>query len=45
MLSLVMRLDILVEVDGKELINIEMQNKNEYNIEERSQVYASGLRI
>ena len=38
-----MRLDILVEVDGKELINIEMQNKNEYNIEERSQVYASGL--
>ena len=40
-----MRLDILVEVDGKELINIEMQNKNEYNIEERSQVYASGLRI
>ena len=38
-----MRLDILVEIDGKEIINVEMQNKNEYNIEERSQVYASGI--
>ena len=38
-----MRLDILVEVDGKEMINIEMQNKNEYNIAERSEVYASGI--
>ena len=38
-----MRLDILAEVDGKEVINIEMQNKNEYNVEERSQVYASGI--
>ena len=36
-----MRLDILAEVDGKEKINIEMQNRNEYNIYERSQVYAS----
>lgn len=38
-----MRLDILVEVEGKEIINIEMQNKNEYNIKERSEVYASGI--
>ena len=38
-----MRLDILVEVDGKEIINVEMQNKNEYNIRERSEVYASGI--
>ena len=38
-----MRLDILVEVEGKEMINIEMQNKNEYNIKERSEVYASGI--
>lgn len=38
-----MRLDILVEVDGKEMINVEMQNKNEYNIRERSEVYASGI--
>ena len=38
-----MRLDILVEVEGKEMINIEMQNKNEYNINERSEVYASGI--
>ena len=38
-----MRLDILAEIDGKNLINIEMQNKNEYNIRERSQGYASGI--
>ena len=38
-----MRLDILVEVEGKEMINIEMQNKNEYNIKERREVYASGI--
>ena len=38
-----MRLDILAEIDGKEKINIELQNKNEYNIVERSEAYASGL--
>ncbi len=38
-----MRLDILAEIEGKEMINIEMQNKNEYNIKERSEVYASGI--
>ena len=36
-----MRLDILAEIDGKEKINVELQNKNEYNIRERSTVYAS----
>lgn len=36
-----MRLDILAEVNGKEKINVEIQNKNEYNIRERSTVYAS----
>jgi len=30
-----MRLDILAEIDGKEKINIEMQNENEYNIVNR----------
>lgn len=25
------------------MLNIEMQNKNEYNIKERSEVYASGI--
>jgi len=38
-----MRLDILAEIDGKEKINIELQNKNEYNIRERSEAYASGI--
>ena len=42
-----MRLDILVEAINengkKEKINVEMQNRNEYNIEERSHTYASGL--
>ena len=42
-----MRLDILVEaVDEngvKEKINVEMQNKNEYNIKERSYAYAGGI--
>lgn len=38
-----MRLDILAEIEGNEIINIEMQNKNEYNVEERSEVYASGI--
>ena len=42
-----MRLDILVEtVDEngkKEKINVELQNKNEYNIRERSEIYASGI--
>lgn len=42
-----MRLDILVEtVDEsgkKEKINVELQNKNEYNVRERSEIYASGI--
>ena len=38
-----MRLDILAEIDGQEKINIEFQNKNEYNIIERGEAYASGL--
>ena len=38
-----MRLDILAEIDGKEKINIEMQNKNEYNIVNRNDGYASGI--
>ena len=38
-----MRLDILAEIDGKEKINVEMQNKNEYNIKERTDAYASGI--
>ena len=42
-----MRLDILVDaVDENgvnEKINVEMQNKNEYNIRERSYAYASGI--
>lgn len=42
-----MRLDILVDaVDEnglKEKINVEMQNKNEYNVKERSYAYAGGL--
>ena len=37
------RLDILAEVDNKELINIEIQNKNNYNIVERSEFYGSSL--
>ena len=38
-----MRLDILAEIDGSEMVNIEFQNKNEYNVMERSEVYASGI--
>ena len=38
-----MRLDILAEIDGKEKINIEMQNWNEYNIVNRNDGYASGI--
>ena len=38
-----MRLDILAEIDGKEKINIEFQNKNEYNVISRSEAYASGI--
>ncbi len=34
-----MRLDILVEIDEKTKIDIEMQNKNEYNIVERGNMY------
>lgn len=38
-----MRLDILAEIDNNEKVNIEFQNKNEYNVKERSEVYASGI--
>ena len=42
-----MRLDILVEAEDenglKEKINVEMQNKNEYNVRERSYAYAGGI--
>lgn len=38
-----MRLDILAEINGNEMVNIEFQNKNEYNVMERSEVYASGI--
>jgi hypothetical protein len=42
-----MRLDILVDAVDKngvcEKINVEMQNKNEYNVGERSYAYASGI--
>jgi predicted transposase/invertase (TIGR01784 family) len=38
-----MRLDILAEVDGKEKINVELQNRNEYNVIERSESYSSGI--
>ena len=38
-----MRLDILAEIDNNEKVNIEFQNKNEYNVFERSEVYASGI--
>jgi len=39
----ILRLDILAEIEGNEVINIEMQNKNEYNVKERREVYASGI--
>ena len=38
-----MRLDILAEIDEKEKINIEFQNKNEYNVIKRGEAYASGI--
>ena len=38
-----MKLDILAEINGKEKINIEMQNKNDYNIVNRSYGYSSGI--
>ena len=38
-----MRLDILAEINNNEKVNIEFQNKNEYNVFERSEVYASGI--
>ncbi len=34
-----MRLDILAEIEGKEQIDIEIQNKNEYNIISREDMY------
>ena len=37
-----MKLDILAEIDGKEKINIEFQNENEYNVVERGEIYGSG---
>ena len=39
-----MRLDVLVEVDKKYKINLELQHKNEYNIIDRSDNYASYIR-
>ena len=38
-----MRLDVLAEIDGKEKVNIEFQNKNEYSVIERGEAYASGI--
>jgi len=38
-----MKLDILAEIDGKEKVNIEFQNRNEYNIVNRSYGYSSGI--
>jgi predicted transposase/invertase (TIGR01784 family) len=38
-----MKLDILAEIDGKEKINVEIQNENEYNVIDRSQAYSSGI--
>ena len=38
-----MRLDILAEIDGKEKVNVEFQNRNEYNVIERGEVYGSGI--
>lgn len=38
-----MELDILAEIDGKEKINVELQNKNEYNIIKRGDAYASKI--
>jgi hypothetical protein len=33
------------KVDGKEKINVELQNRNEYNVIERSESYASGISL
>lgn len=38
-----MKLDILAEIDGKEKINVELKNKNEYNIIKRGDAYASKI--
>ena len=37
------KVDILAEIDKKELINIEIQNKNEYNIIKRGEFHASKI--
>jgi predicted transposase/invertase (TIGR01784 family) len=37
------RLDLLVETDEKEIINVEIQNKNEYNVIERGIAYSSSI--
>ena len=37
------KVDILAEINKKELINIEIQNRNEYNIIKRGQAHASRL--
>ena len=38
-----MRLDILAEIDKKFYIDVELQHRNEYNIIERGDAYASGV--
>ena len=37
------KLDLLAEIDNKELINIEIQNKNNYNIIQRSEFYGASM--
>lgn len=36
-------LDILVEINNDTIINIEMQRKNEFNIEDRTKYYSSKI--
>ena len=38
-----MKLDVIAEINEKDKIHVEMQNRNEYNIEERTYGYSSGL--
>jgi predicted transposase YdaD len=38
-----MRLDILAEIEGNEQIDIEIQNKNMYNLIDREDMYGSAL--
>ena len=41
--SKLIKVDILAEIDKKELVNIEIQNKKDYNIVKRSQAHASKI--